>query len=175
MKALTVRQPFAYLIAAGIKRIENRTWPTSHRGALAIHAGRSPPDADALDDLGRLGFPIPAGLTYGAIVAVVELLDCVALANLPRDLAGDPFAGGPWCWILADARPVGPIPCKGKLGLWAAPGGIAAKLRESARVNVQLSGRYTGALNKLTAAQQRIAALESENNQLRKLTQGEST
>jgi hypothetical protein len=53
--------------------------------------------------------------------------------------------------------------------------GIAAKLRESARVNVQLSGRYTGALNKLTAAQQRIAALESENNQLRKFTQGEST
>jgi hypothetical protein len=121
MKALTIRQPYAHLIAAGIKRIENRSWPTAYRGPLAIHAARSPPDAGTLEDLARLGFPIPDGLTYGAIVAVCELLDCVALADLPRDLAADPFAVGPWAWILGAAQPVEPIACRGKLGLWETP------------------------------------------------------
>ncbi|MEO8269199.1 MAG: ASCH domain-containing protein, partial [Aureliella sp.] len=39
MKAITISQPFATLIASGEKWIENRTWPTSHRGRIAIHAG----------------------------------------------------------------------------------------------------------------------------------------
>jgi hypothetical protein len=126
MKALTVRQPHAHLIAQGIKRIENRAWPTRYRGPLAIHAARNrdPPDADTLDDLDQLGITIPATLDYGAIVAVVNLIDCVALDDLPPDLAADPFAFGPFAWILADAHPVAPIPCRGKLGLWEAPAGI---------------------------------------------------
>ena len=40
MKALTVRQPWASLIAAGVKTIETRSWATSFRGPLAIHAGK---------------------------------------------------------------------------------------------------------------------------------------
>ncbi len=39
IKALTISQPYASLIASGEKWIENRTWPTAHRGKLAIHAG----------------------------------------------------------------------------------------------------------------------------------------
>jgi hypothetical protein len=39
MKALTLRQPWAFCITHGTKRVENRTWGTSHRGLLAIHAG----------------------------------------------------------------------------------------------------------------------------------------
>ena len=41
MKALTVLQPYAWAIVTGLKKIENRTWPTSHRGELLIHAGLS--------------------------------------------------------------------------------------------------------------------------------------
>lgn len=41
MKALTVCQPYASLIARGKKRVENRTWSTSYRGHLYIHAGKS--------------------------------------------------------------------------------------------------------------------------------------
>jgi hypothetical protein len=40
-KALTICQPYAELIARGEKVIENRTWPTSYRGPLLIHAGKS--------------------------------------------------------------------------------------------------------------------------------------
>lgn len=42
MKALTIRQPWASLIAAGVKTIETRSWSTKYRGPLAIHAGKSP-------------------------------------------------------------------------------------------------------------------------------------
>ena len=41
MKALTIRQPWASLIAAGVKTIETRSWRTSYRGPLAIHAGKA--------------------------------------------------------------------------------------------------------------------------------------
>lgn len=37
-KALTIKQPWAYLICAGIKDIENRTWATKYRGRVYIHA-----------------------------------------------------------------------------------------------------------------------------------------
>ena len=38
MKAVTVKQPWAGLIMAGMKDIENRTWETEYRGKLLIHA-----------------------------------------------------------------------------------------------------------------------------------------
>lgn len=44
MKAITVRQPWASLIAAGVKTIETRSWSTKYRGPLAIHAGKAKPD-----------------------------------------------------------------------------------------------------------------------------------
>lgn len=39
MKAITIIQPYATLIAVGEKGLETRGWPTKHRGELAIHAG----------------------------------------------------------------------------------------------------------------------------------------
>ena len=41
MKALTICQPYPHLIMLGEKPVENRTWATSYRGPLAIHAGKS--------------------------------------------------------------------------------------------------------------------------------------
>jgi activating signal cointegrator 1 len=43
MKALTLHQPYASLVALGVKRIETRSWATSYRGPIAIHAGAGPP------------------------------------------------------------------------------------------------------------------------------------
>jgi hypothetical protein len=42
MKALSVRQPYAALICAGVKTVENRTWTTDYRGKLLIHASGKP-------------------------------------------------------------------------------------------------------------------------------------
>lgn len=125
MKALTIRRYWAWAIAAGPKRVENRTWATSHRGPLAIHAGRRQP-ADEADRqaLIALGVDPPDDPTASAVVAVVELVDCRrytpgALRLWPADLG--PFATGPVCWVLRHPRPLdSPIPCGGQQGLWEA-------------------------------------------------------
>lgn len=90
MKALTLTQPWATLVAIGAKRVETRSWQTSYRGPLAIHAAKgvgSVGGKRGLDDLCTsdpfFGVLIDAGyrdgkpLPLGAIVATCELVDCV--------------------------------------------------------------------------------------------------
>jgi len=104
MKALTVRQPWAELIVRGRKDVENRPWRTNHRNLLAIHAG--------------LGFDphepkVRGELESGAIIGVVDVLDCVRGSESPWGLPGQ------WHWILGNARRLSkPIPYRGALGLW---------------------------------------------------------
>ena len=94
MKCLSVQQPWAWAIIHGPKRIENRTWRTKHRGPLLIHAGKS---RARLGDYGA-GEPAQEALAFGAIIGVATLTDCVPVA----EVAGQPFAEGPWCWLLDD-------------------------------------------------------------------------
>lgn len=98
MKALTVRQPHAQLIAFGVKTIETRTKPTKYRGPLLIHAGKHVPDssvgsevlpkpwtlADAADEMFHVLRTCPEGtvLPLGAIVASCKLVDCVPIVSL---------------------------------------------------------------------------------------------
>ena len=112
MKALTVCQPYAELIARGEKPIENRTWPTSYRGALAIHAGKS---RAWMDDGDALTYP---GMVFGAIIAFATLYDCVRVSELPPSLASNEHANGPWCWLLKDIRRTDALYCRGAQGLW---------------------------------------------------------
>ena len=94
MKALTVLQPWAWAIIHGPKRIENRTWRTNYRGPLAIHAGLS---RRMLCVTLNNGMIVPEdALVFGALLGVVDLVDCVSLADAPPD----PFAEGPYCWLL---------------------------------------------------------------------------
>lgn len=115
LKALTVCQPYAELIARGEKVIENRTWETRMRGPLVIHAGKS---REWLDDDDECLYP---GMPFGAIVAVANLYDCVHVSKLPEHLQGNEHANGPWCWLLKDIRRIGPIPYRGAQGLWDIP------------------------------------------------------
>jgi hypothetical protein len=98
MKCPTVKEPWASLIASGAKRVENRSWRTRHRGPLAIHAAKTRTQP-------------------GEIIAVVELIDCVAI----DEVAGEPYAEGPWCWILRDGRRVKPVPYRGRQKLFDVP------------------------------------------------------
>ena len=123
MRALTVCQPYAELIARGEKVIENRTWPTSYRGPLIIHAGKS---REWMDDGDEARYP---AMAFGAIVAVVTLYDCLRLANLPADLADNEHANGPWCWLLQNVRRAPtPYPCLGGQGLWDVPASVFHQL-----------------------------------------------
>lgn len=119
--AITIMQPWAHAIIFGQppKDVENRTWGTTYRGRLYIHAGRS-------DDQDAPGSAWAAGdawhsHAHGAIIGYVTLADCVQSASGRWTGPASPWAedDSPWQWVLAD--PVGllrPLPCSGKLGMW---------------------------------------------------------
>jgi hypothetical protein len=116
MKALSVCQPWAWAIVAGIKTIENRSRRVRYRGPLVIHASRSRRYCRG-DYSGLLpDLPPWEELDYGALVGVVEVVDCVPLA----EVEGDPFALGPWCWVLRRPR-LQPVPFAGQVSFFDVP------------------------------------------------------
>lgn len=117
MKAIVIQQPWAWAIMAGHKKIENRTWTTGHRGDLLIVAGKSTARlASGTEFLRQLGITVPGNLTYGAAIGIVSLADISPVADCDRD---DPFAEGPWCWILRRPRRLSPpVPVRGQMGLF---------------------------------------------------------
>lgn len=126
LKALTICQPYAELIARGLKNVENRDWPTRYRGLLVIHAGKS---REWMDDGDLDAYP---DMSFGMIVAVAMLYDCIHISKMPATRLHEQHVNGPWCWLLKDVRRVKPIPYRGAQGLWELPGGIlAAGLPES--------------------------------------------
>ena len=114
MKALSIRQPWAYLIAQGEKTVECRTWRTAHRGPLLICASARPAGLFDFGD-GQI-----AELPGGVAVATVDMLDCVPFGPEHVEPAGfDKMPDRPcFAWILANARTIAPFPVKGRLGLF---------------------------------------------------------
>lgn len=129
IKVLSLREPWASLIAFGPKRIETRSWRTHYRGPLYIHAsqGRMKRNDPQLGPLLEL---IPGREpAYGLILCSCVLTDCVpmgeaflsAMTDPVERLCGD-YAPGRFAWLLEDVRPLAePIPAKGRLGIWAFP------------------------------------------------------
>jgi hypothetical protein len=151
MKALSVRQPWAWAIAFGQKDIENRTWGTGYRGPLAIHAGARWDGDGAFDKrvlralhgfgdrfdpplcVERLGpkttrLLCDGQLTPGAVVAVVDLVGiCTARSTSQQCGCGMWASEGQCHWRLAGVQPLAePVPCKGRLGLWELPEDVEA-------------------------------------------------
>lgn len=124
MIALTVCQPYAELIARNKKPIENRTWPTTYRGPLAIHAGKSRAWMDRFDIVDY------QQMAFGAVVALVTLADCVKLSDLPEELKNHEHANGPFCFILTEVRRIKPYWCQGAQRLWQIPDEIVATFIE---------------------------------------------
>jgi hypothetical protein len=127
MNTLTICQPWCWAILHGPKKIENRTWPTNHRGPLLLHSGKSRKFLESEDPAvwpERYGVPLPEekDLVFGAILGVVDVVDCLHFEDLPPDWKAHPFAQGPYCWLLANPRPFAePIPWKGQLSLYQVP------------------------------------------------------
>ncbi len=121
MKALTISQPYASLIASGEKFVENRRWETKYRGPLAIHAGKG---KQYLSTEELKEFPV------GCVVAVANLTQCIHIDEVKKRKAGDgslywekiakhEYTEGPWCWFLQNIRPMRhQITWKGAQGLW---------------------------------------------------------
>lgn len=123
LKALSIHGPWAWAIMAGHKRVENRSWATSLRGCLAIHAGRSSASDDrAIALFRKLGIEFPDTFERGAILGTVEVVDILPqkeyLKAYGADRVNRAMAFGSLCWVLANPRPCRPIECNGALSLW---------------------------------------------------------
>jgi hypothetical protein len=129
VKALTVKQPWAWAIAHGLKSIENRSRPTKHRGPLAIHAGAAWDRAGAVSPTViaaarsyryplQYGKPLDATegwFQFRAVIALVDVVDCHRDTGCCRPWGME----GAWHWVLVNPRQLDePVPAAGRLGLW---------------------------------------------------------
>jgi len=136
VKALTLTQPWATLVAIGAKKIETRSWNTTYRGQLAIHAAKGfPQEAQHLcfqepfrsylgayvklneTYFGSHSFPIGCIIATCNLVEVRKVIGTVVASE--HELAFGNYAIGRYMWILENivALPE-PVPAKGALSLW---------------------------------------------------------
>jgi hypothetical protein len=151
MKALSLKQPWAWLIFNG-KDVENRKWATKYRGQLLIHASKKW-DAEGEEFIlshlvKKHRILIPRGLpsehhheiSYGAIVGMVDVINCVRQYD-------SPWFFGPYGFVLRNAlRFKKPFPFKGALGLFEVPKPIVKEVAWENMVQcaVMLDGKSTG-------------------------------
>lgn len=131
MIALSILQPWAWLIVHGHKDIENRTWPTNRRGDILIHAGKKW-GRDQLADLEdiREVFPwiaLPDTFDLGGIVGAARIVDCV-------QQHGSPWFNGPHGFVLEGSRPAPRfVPFRGQLGFFDVPVAVLPLAGERAK------------------------------------------
>lgn len=121
MKVITLKQPWASLVAYGIKKYEFRTWKTNYRGKLLIHAGAGI-DKDEMKKYADLGIDFPKS----KIIAIVDLVDCCLLDDelnkkiiLENNIAyGNKIRTG-YAWKLDNVKMINiDEKINGQLGLW---------------------------------------------------------
>lgn len=124
MKVITIKQPFATLIAEGYKEYEFRTWKTRYRGDILIHAGKGV-NKKAMKKFEHLHLNYPSG----CIVAKAELTDCIFIDNEAREMLSKKdslvyhsvITNTDWDgygFKLEHIKKINPIPVNGKLSLW---------------------------------------------------------
>lgn len=117
--ALSIRQPWAWLILNAGKDAENRSWPTLFRGPFYIHAAKGMTryeyDSAKLFTQATLGndisFPRMQELNRGGIVGHARIVDCVSKCD-------SPWFQGPRGFLLGDAGLLPFTPLRGQLGFF---------------------------------------------------------
>lgn len=131
MKALSIRQPWAFSILFGGKDIENRNWSTRHTGLIALHASAKMTAEDFNDwkwfveerDLrGQwLNGKVIGDAKRGGIVGVVEITGCTVGST-------SPWFVGEYGFTLANPREIPFIPLRGQLGFFDLLSDVAEKV-----------------------------------------------
>ena len=124
--ALSIRQPWAWLIVHGFKDIENRDWPTNFRGRLLVHAGQTMARRyydEVCEELLRMGLlpasmPAYEDLPRGGFVGWTRLTNCTQHHHSPWKQDGSHG------FVLRDSSPIPFVPFKGRLGFFNVPVGI---------------------------------------------------
>lgn len=140
MKALSLWQPWASLVALGEKRVETREWTTKYRGELAIHAtAKIPPrwlgasrDSEIFRTEFADVFSVPVNtaeqamrnLPRASVLCIVRLAEIQQTVNVremlcKRELIFGNYAEGRYAWFFEMVeRFETPIPAKGSRMLW---------------------------------------------------------
>ncbi len=142
MKAITLYQPWATLVAIDAKKIETRSWYTKYRGPLAIHASTNKrfakmtskdyicgnePFCSVLEEACKESFGLWAiwdFMPFGAVIAICDLEECWKIDSGPlliskQEKAFGDYTPGRFMWMLENTNKLDyPILIKGKMGLW---------------------------------------------------------
>ena len=124
MKCITIKQPYASLIANGYKKYEFRTWRTKYRGEIYIHAGLGI-DKEAMKRFEYLNLDYP----QGQIIAKAEIIDCLEITKEVKEIlkkedkivyqgAINHQGKNEYGFVLENIEKIKPIKAKGKLSLW---------------------------------------------------------
>jgi len=118
LQALSIRQPWAWLILHAGKDIENRSWPTRYRGRVLIHAGKGMTKAEYQDArehaaaiAPHITLPAFEELPRGGIVGEMRIVDCKADSL-------SPWFFGPYGFVIEDAKRMPFTSCPGALGFF---------------------------------------------------------
>ena len=123
MKVLTIKEPFATLIYKKVKFIETRSFKTSYRGEIYIHAGLT--TKNIKEELKK--YYKEDELHNGYIICKCNLVDCIYMTedfinelkknNYIEYICGH-YEVGRYAWVLENIEKVTPIKAKGKLSIW---------------------------------------------------------
>ncbi len=135
VRCISLWQPWASLMAVGVKTVETRGWYTEVRGEIYIHAAKTrhgitesdftPGQESAMEK--ALGMPRArwgTDLPFGSLIAVGDLAEVLsgpaALARFPEQEPFGGFDADRWGHVYENLRAIGPIPCRGAQGFFFA-------------------------------------------------------
>ena len=127
MKVLSLTEPYAILIKNGVKTIETRSWKTSYRGKLYIHASSTKIPKEYKNNVELMSLVNINELNYGNIICSCELTDCIEMTDEfiekikknKNEYISGVYAKGRYAWILKNIEILErPINAKGHLGIW---------------------------------------------------------
>ena len=118
MPALSIRQPWAWLILNGYKDVENRSWTAHIRGTIAVHAieGEQAEYESALATIAKhklkIQLPPIEELPVGGLVGTVEIVDCLESSPSPWWIEGN------YAFTLKNAVKGDFVPLSGQQGFF---------------------------------------------------------
>lgn len=126
MKVLSLREPYATLIKEKIKTIETRSWKTSYRGELYIHASKTKMIKEDINNQKLMDLVGDSELNFGYIICKCRLVDCVymdkefvhKMRENKNEFTCGIYSEGRYAWILEDIEVIDKIPAKGRLNIW---------------------------------------------------------
>lgn len=119
LKALSVKQAWAWLIASGRKPIETRTWATNYRGPILIVSSKARmKQKDFKCFYERFGPLVALNLKYGKALCTANLVGCRPMTKADEKAAGCELYDGAYSWVLEDVKRIEPFAVKGQLGIY---------------------------------------------------------